>query len=278
MEGWKQQDAERQGEFRRRSREGRGWVPGPGSRPLRAPHPRHRVFLRHLPHPARYLGPGPGSGPAGPPQARLSLGSQPRQQLPHQHCGQHLRVRAQRHVVMAKVALVLPVEPYGLQEGMRGGSLAPLQDCATKPDATLQGKPPRTLCLPCGCRETEMPSEGVLQEQGKVHWHFQEGVRLFLCVVSRGVWAESVQQVEIFTLGSQDCVPCQGRGAQRTAPIFIFLPMAEPLQVAIPTQDTEDRLPLGRVAPQLDQGSSVLTDSGKLFAVQQLASSQLLGD
>lgn len=29
------------------------------------------------------------------------------------------------------------------------------------------------------------------------------------------------------------------------------LPVAEPFQAAIPTQDAEDRLPLGRVAPKL---------------------------
>lgn len=43
------------------------------------------------------------------------------------------------------------------------------------------------------------------------------------------------------------------------------LPVAEPLQVAIPTQDTEGRLPLGWVAPQLGQGPLVLTDSRKLL-------------
>lgn len=37
-----------------------------------------------------------------------------------------LRVRAQRHVVVAKVASVLPVEPHGLQEGVGGGGLASL--------------------------------------------------------------------------------------------------------------------------------------------------------
>lgn len=40
--------------------------------------------------------------------------------------GTDLRVRAQRHVVVAKVASVLPVEPYGLQEGTGGGVLASL--------------------------------------------------------------------------------------------------------------------------------------------------------
>lgn len=43
------------------------------------------------------------------------------------------------------------------------------------------------------------------------------------------------------------------------------LPVAEPLQAAIPTQDTKDRLPLGRVAPKLGQGPSVLSDSGQLL-------------
>lgn len=32
--------------------------------------------------------------------------------------------------------------------------------------------------------------------------------------------------MEIFTLGSQDCVPCQDHGAQGTVPIFIFLQKA----------------------------------------------------
>lgn len=39
-----------------------------------------------------------------------------------------LGVRAQRHVVMAKVTLVLPVEPYGVQEGAGGWGLTSLQD------------------------------------------------------------------------------------------------------------------------------------------------------
>lgn len=39
-----------------------------------------------------------------------------------------LGVRAQRHVVMAKVALVLPVKPYGVQEGEGGWGLTSLQD------------------------------------------------------------------------------------------------------------------------------------------------------
>lgn len=39
-----------------------------------------------------------------------------------------LGVRAQRHVVMAKVTLVLPVEPYGVQEGTGGWGLTSLQD------------------------------------------------------------------------------------------------------------------------------------------------------
>lgn len=41
--------------------------------------------------------------------------------------------------------------------------------------------------------------------------------------------------------------------------------VAEPLQAAVPTQNTEDRLPPGWVAPKLGQGSSVLTDSGQLL-------------
>ena len=44
-----------------------------------------------------------------------------------------------------------------------------------------------------------------------------------------------------------------------------YLPVAEPLQAAIPSQDTEDWLPLRWVALQLDQGPPVLTDSGKLL-------------
>lgn len=52
----------------------------------------------------------------------------------------------------------------------------------------------------------------------------------------------------------------EAKGTQAT-----HLPVAEPLQVAIPTQNTEDWLPLGWVAPQLGQGSSVLTDSGKFL-------------
>lgn len=45
------------------------------------------------PRPRAYLGPGPGTVAAGPPQAGQGLGSQRRQQLPHQHPGQHLRER-----------------------------------------------------------------------------------------------------------------------------------------------------------------------------------------
>lgn len=52
--------------------------------------------------------------------------------------------------------------------------------CATKPDTALQSPPPGTLHVPCGCGETEMPPEGVLQEQGEVHGHFQERVKFFL--------------------------------------------------------------------------------------------------
>lgn len=44
-----------------------------------------------------------------------------------------------------------------------------------------------------------------------------------------------------------------------------YLPVAEPLQAAVPTQDTEDRLPPRRMAPKLGQRPSVLTDSGKLL-------------
>lgn len=44
-----------------------------------------------------------------------------------------------------------------------------------------------------------------------------------------------------------------------------YLPATEPLQAAIPTQDTEDWLPLRWAALQLDQGPSVLTDSGQLL-------------
>lgn len=40
------------------------------------------------------------------------------------------------------------------------------------------------------------------------------------------------------------------------------LAVAEPLQAAIPAQNTEGWLPLGWVTPQLGQGPSVLTDSG----------------
>ena len=36
------------------------------------------------------------------------------------------------------------------------------------------------------------------------------------------------------------------------------LPVAEPFQAAIPTQNTEAWLPLGWVAPQLGQGSGIL--------------------
>lgn len=43
------------------------------------------------------------------------------------------------------------------------------------------------------------------------------------------------------------------------------LPVAEPFQAAISSQDTEDRLPLRRVAPKLGQGPSVLSDSGQLL-------------
>lgn len=122
------------------------------------------------PRPGLYLSPGPGPGSAGPSQAGQGLGSQRRQQLPHQHRGQHLQergawallgaqrvpggpgaasrdtdlgVRAQRHVVMAKVALVLPVKPYGLQEGEGGWGLTALQDWGMK----LLGTP-SSLLLP----------------------------------------------------------------------------------------------------------------------------------
>lgn len=42
--------------------------------------------------------------------------------------GTDLGVRAQGHVVVAKVALVLPIESYGVQEGTSGGGLTLLQD------------------------------------------------------------------------------------------------------------------------------------------------------
>ena len=43
------------------------------------------------------------------------------------------------------------------------------------------------------------------------------------------------------------------------------LPVTEPLQAAVPTQDTEDWLPLRWVALQLGQGPSVLPDLGQLL-------------
>lgn len=42
--------------------------------------------------------------------------------------GTDLSVRAQGHVVVAKMALVLPIESYGVQEGTGGGGLTSLQD------------------------------------------------------------------------------------------------------------------------------------------------------
>lgn len=41
-----------------------------------------------------------------------------------------------------------------------------------------------------------MPAEGVLQEQGEGHRHFQEGVRLFLCMIS---CKQTVEIVSSFT-------------------------------------------------------------------------------
>lgn len=57
---------------------------------------------------------------------------------------------------------------------------------------------------------------------------------------------------------------CRGWRPKEHRPLT-HLSMAEPLQAAVPTQDTEDRLPLGWVAPQMDQGPSVLSDSGQLL-------------
>lgn len=81
-------DAERQGERLGDScREGKAGYPAP------APSPLHRSRRIPAPPPQRraYLGPGPGPGAAGLPQAGQSLGSQLRQQLPHQYRSQHLR-------------------------------------------------------------------------------------------------------------------------------------------------------------------------------------------
>lgn len=46
-----------------------------------------------------------------------------------------------------------------------------------------------------------MPAEGVLEEQGEVHRHFQEGVRLFLCMLSCK-WAEGIVFIHALTLQS----------------------------------------------------------------------------
>lgn len=52
----------------------------------------------------------------------------------------------------------------------------------------------------------------------------------------------------------------EAKGTQAT-----HLSVAEPLKAAIPTQDTEDWLPLGWLAPKLSQVSLVLSDSGQLL-------------
>lgn len=52
----------------------------------------------------------------------------------------------------------------------------------------------------------------------------------------------------------------EAQGTQAT-----HLSVAEPLKAAVPTQDTEDWLPLGWLAPKLGQGPSVLSDSGQLL-------------
>lgn len=56
----------------------------------------------------------------------------------------------------------------------------------------------------------------------------------------------------------------RGRTSRDESPLTHLL-VAEPLQAAIPTQDTEDWLPPGRLALQLGQGPSVLADSGQLL-------------
>lgn len=55
--------------------------------------PRVRPASARPPRPRAYLDPGPGTVAARAPQAGQRLGSQRRQQLPHQHPGQHLRER-----------------------------------------------------------------------------------------------------------------------------------------------------------------------------------------
>lgn len=58
--------------------------------------------------------------------------------------GTDLGVRAQGHVVAAKVALVLPIESYGVQEGAGGGGLTALQDCGGSSSVPAHSSPART--------------------------------------------------------------------------------------------------------------------------------------
>lgn len=79
------------------------------------PAPTHSSPSPCVPTPPRrpclYLGPGPGPGSAGPPQARQGLSSQSRQQLPHQHRGQHLQEAGLWALLGPRGLLRVPVRP-----------------------------------------------------------------------------------------------------------------------------------------------------------------------